>query len=204
MSYLLPCGAHEVWMRHRNRYGIDSNTAVHAHPFTTVRAGSTGADLTLTWKDASTFRTTQGCIECVHFFSMLTAKSMRERIGRWHEPWMRSLSMDQPKPVQPSDSLPRPGKIIDGAWADCPKTMVPRHMKANLRARFNTKASQSVAYEARSVRFFYRANRGPSSACNKENPTIQIQRNVESGPSNSFACRRNEPIRGLIRGLAHP
>ena len=108
--------------------------------------------------------------------------------------------MDQPKPIQPSDSLSRQGKRIDEAWADCLETIVPRHMKANLHARSNTKVSRSVAYEARSARFFYRTNRGFSGASNKENLTIQIQRDVDSGLSNSFVCRRNEPI----RGLAHP
>ena len=111
--------------------------------------------------------------------------------------------MDQPKPVQPGDSLPRPGKIIDEAWADCPKTIVPRHMKANLRARFNTKASQSVAYEARSVRFFYRTNRGPCGACSKESLIIQSQHEADFKLSNSFICRRNEAIRRLIRVTTH-
>jgi hypothetical protein len=47
MIGLLPCGAHEVWVWHGNRCGIDSDTTVHVHPFATVYVGSAGADLTL-------------------------------------------------------------------------------------------------------------------------------------------------------------
>jgi hypothetical protein len=48
MSDLIPSGAHEVWMCHRNRCEIDSYSTVHTHPFTTAYAWSTGADQALT------------------------------------------------------------------------------------------------------------------------------------------------------------
>jgi hypothetical protein len=51
------------------------------------------------------------------------------------------------------------------------RQLYPRHMKANLHARFAANVSRTVAYEALSARIFYRMNRGSSGAGNRENPT---------------------------------
>lgn len=111
--------------------------------------------------------------------------------------------MDQPKPIQPRDSLSWHGNKIDEAWVDCPKTIVPRHMKASLHARFSTKVSLSVAYEARSARFFYRTNLSPAGACNIENLIVQIQHGVDSRLPDLIFYRRNKSIRRWIRVTTH-